>query len=101
MSSSKVTIKTKENNLLLILAATLIIFVVLVMVFKKLFKVLNTESPVLDETSKKILNDKQLIEKYYEAIENEKTGGKSEITVEGENYKIIRAGKYHQPVTID
>jgi len=86
----------KENNSLLILAAVLVVFVVIGLILKKMFNVLNTESPVLDETSKKILKDKKLVEDYYQAIEKEKKGEDVDITVEGEKYKITRAGKYSQ-----
>lgn len=95
MSESK---ENKEGNTVIVIAVILIVFVILMVAIKKIISLLNTETPVLDEPSKKILSDKKLVEDYYLAIEKEKRGEKSNITIEGEEYKIVRAGK-HQPVT--
>lgn len=90
----------KSNGVALITLALLLVgFVVIFVLIKKLFSSLNTEPTVLDEASKKILNDEKLVEDYYAAIEKEKKGESVNITIEGEKYKIIRAGKYTQPVT--
>ncbi len=88
----------KDTNTVLFIAAILVVFVVAYAVLRKLFSSLNTEPRVLDEASKKILNDEKLVEDYYAAIEKEKKGESVDITIEGEKYKIIRAGKYSQPI---
>ena len=87
-----------DTNTVLFIAAILVVFVVAYAVLRKLFSSLNTEPRVLDEASKKILNDEKLVEDYYAAIEKEKKGESVDITIEGEKYKIIRAGKYSQPI---
>lgn len=92
MSSS-----SKDNNSILIIAVVLIVFVIVFAIMKKIFTSLNTEPTVLDEASKKILNNEKLLGDYYAAIEKEKKGESADITIEGEKYKIIRAGKYNQP----
>lgn len=92
--------KNKDNRQILIVAVVILIIIVVVAIFKKLFNSLNTEPTVLDEASKKILNDKKLLENYYEAIEKEKRGENVDIIIDGEKYKITRAGKYNQPIGV-
>lgn len=93
--------KKEDSNKIAAIAVFLIVFIILYAIIKKIYNSLNTESPVLDETSKKILKDKELLANYYKAIENEKKGELSNITVEEKKYRIIRAGNYREPMVVN
>ena len=90
----------KDKQAFYVTAVVLLVAVVLVIwyILKKSAGVFRTESPVMDETSKKILKDESLTRNYYDAIEQEKLGKEATITVEGEEFIIKRAGKHSHSV---
>jgi hypothetical protein len=62
---------------------------------RKFFNWLDTETPVLNDASKRILSDPQLIEKYYDAIKaGKENNGRSTIMIDGDEYLITRVGNY-------
>jgi predicted RND superfamily exporter protein len=89
--------ETTQKERAFVIAIFIALFLVTLYVIKKLMDAAKTETPVTDDTTKAILNDKTLTDEFYKAIENEKEGGDTTIKVNGHRYKVVRAG-HAQPV---
>jgi len=88
----------KNNARVVFIAALIVVFVIIIDALRALIRALNTEPVILDEASKKILQDEKLIKDYYTAIKKVNRGEPGYITIEGEKYKVIRAGKHSQVI---